>query len=342
MFINKFYSSTKPLLFLLLFTLGSWTVYSQEAKSNIPGIDTTYIQKFPDAITLRLQFDDHINSFKINDFGNGLKYTVAPNLNAKTSISFQFRSIDIAIGYTPTFLKFAKDEDVYGKTKVFNLAFKTVIGKWLQGLEYSRTKGYYSADLFKGTLKDEVVLFSDLKVTYIGGSTGYIINPNYSYRALTTQSEWQKKSAGSFVPGVLYYYTKFGGENKDATTSFDFVVTPAYFYNYVFANHFLLAAGATGGLGINHSTTKFPEDNFKESITSLSTSLQFTMGFGYHSKSFYTGVLANLQFNNHNDGRQSRLEDEQIFGQIYVGYRFDAPKLVLDTAQRVNTFLGVK
>lgn len=304
-------------------------------------VGNEFIQKFPDAITLRLEFNDHINSFEVNDKGNDLKYTVSPNLQARTSISVQFRSIDIEIGFTPEFLKFAKDEDLYGKTKTFHLGFKTLLGQWLQGLEYSHTKGYYLDDI-NIDLDGNILTFPELRVTNIGGSTEYIFNPNFSYRARTNQNEWQKKSAGSFVPGVLYYYTRFNEQGKDNTTSLEFVVTPAYHYNLVIAENFLFSAGTAAGIGINNSTTKFKEDNFKESLTSLATFIQFTGGVGYNSKTFYAGVLGNLRFNNYNDGRQERLEDKQIYGNFYVGYRFDAPKIVLETAQKVNSLLGLK
>ncbi len=301
----------------------------------------SYIEKFPDAITVRFEFNDHINSFNINDKDNDLQYSVIPNLEARTAFSVQFRAIDVEIGYTPKFLRFTKVKDVFGKTKTFDLVFKTLIGQWLQGVQFSKTKGYYVEDI-NIDLGGEVLTFPDLKITYIGGSTGYIFNKNFSYRATTTQTEWQKKSAGSFVPSVQYFYTRFSDVGSDNTTSLDFIVTPAYFYNFVFKENFLFALGATGGIGINISKTEFKEENFNESITSLSTSVDFSGGIGYNSNKFYSGISANLQVNNHNDSRHSGLQDNQFFGEFFVGYRFDAPKIVLETADKVNTFLNLK
>ena len=76
----------------------------------------------------------------------------------------------------------------------------------MQELQYAKTKGFYVDKHDLGVAQN--LLFSDFNVQKIDGSTSYILNPNFSFRTIFLQSEWQKKSTGNFVPKIRYYFTR--------------------------------------------------------------------------------------------------------------------------------------
>jgi hypothetical protein len=62
---------------------------------------------------------------------------------------------------------------------------------------------------------------------------------------------------------------------------------------------------------------------------------------GYNSDRFYTGVTTNFNLFFHKVDRYSRIEDEQIFMEFYIGYRFKAPKSWLKAADKINKKFGL-
>jgi hypothetical protein len=59
----------------------------------------------------------------------------------------------------------------------------------------------------------------NLRTLKVGGITSYIFSKKFSYHAIVSQREKQLKSAGSFMPNFLFYYTDYNleaeGINED-------------------------------------------------------------------------------------------------------------------------------
>ena len=169
-------------------------------------------------------------------------------------------------------------------------------------------------------------------------SKKYIFNPNFSFRALLTQNEKQLKSTGSFIPSIVYFYSKFKlrddfGNNADLT-SFDLAIAPAYFYNWVPFKNMLISGGLSTGIGFNVS------ESDDESLVSLLTEIDFRSSLIYDKGNLYVGGTYNYLVLNHNSDRSSYIKDSIPTLEIFFGYRFGAPKSIVKLAEKVNTALG--
>jgi hypothetical protein len=199
----------------------------------------------------------------------------------------------------------------------------------MQTLDVYSEKGFFLTE-------DNLELYLPrTKSLKIGGSTSYIMNDNFSFRAIVTQDEKQLKSAGSFIPKLVYYYTKYDIKINDGSVdenyySFDIALAPSYHYNFVPTKNLLISVGASAGLGINYTTSEF------ESLTSLLTELNFRSSVTYDLSNLYFGTHYNYLVINHDFDRSTYVKDNIPYFEIFLGYRFRAPKKVVNTADSVN------
>ncbi|HKJ49001.1 MAG TPA: DUF4421 family protein, partial [Christiangramia sp.] len=162
---------------------------------------------------------------------------------------------------------------------------------------------------------------------------------NFSFRAITNQDEKQLKSAGSFIPQLIYYYTNYrirgegGGDQEidEKYHSVDLAISPGYNYSWVPTQNLLISAGASAGVGIN-----FSDGTDAESLTSFLYDFNFRGAINYDFSDFYAGAQYSYLILNHNSDRSTYTEDNIPYFQAFVGYRFNAPKKVKDISNDVN------
>lgn len=289
-------------------------------------ISDEYVELYDDFIKVRLSASNSFNSFHIKDGADNLDFRLSPNQRLKTTLTLMYKFIEIDVGYTPQFIRFNKDDNDKGKTTFYNLGTRFYFGKWMQDIQYIKTKGFYINKEDIG-VRDNV-LFPDFQVQKIGGSTSYIFNPNFSFRAIFLQSQWQKKSTGSFVPSITYYYTQIKNNGPSKDNIIDLAAGPAYYYNWVIADRFLVSGGAYAGIGYNSTKTRYNNKMPDESVDGLSWQSQFRLMFGYNSAKFYIGATASLNSFYYDTAPKLHVEDQQQFFEFYIGYRFLGPDKV--------------
>ncbi|TWO33918.1 DUF4421 domain-containing protein [Seonamhaeicola sediminis] len=292
-------------------------------------VKNQYITQFQDKISTRLSIINTSNSFYINDSDLGLKYQLKPNVRDYFGASILFRSVEIDYGFSPKFLKSNRDN---ANSKLFNLNLRMFQSQWMQTIDLYNQKGF---DLI---LNNERVRISGIKTFKIGGSTSYILNKKFSFRAIGFQNEWQTKSAGSFIPRLYYYYTKYtlndNGFNED-TRSYDVAIGPSYYYNLSIHKNFLFSVGASAGIGINHSS--IIGDG---SLTSALYEFSGRAVIGYNSETFFGGINYSLLILEHNVDRYTRQDDTIPYLEFYIGYRFKASKKIMKLADDFNRKFG--
>lgn len=289
-----------------------------------------YIQSFPDKITGRLFYINTYNSFEFSSRLTEEAVSLTPNKQNKIGGKVSFRGLSLSYSFAPDFMAENKDND---DSRLFNMGFRAYFGKWMQNLELYSEKGFY--------VENEMnqVYLPRTKSFKIGGSTGYIFNENFSFRAITNQDEKQLKSAGTFLPQLMYYYTEYkirgtggGGQEIDEKYhSVDIAISPGYYYNWVPTRDLLLSAGASAGIGVN-----FSDGSDSESLTSLLYDVNFRGAINYDFSDFYAGAQYSYLILNHNTDRVTYTEDNIPYFQAFIGYRFSAPKKVLDISDDVN------
>lgn len=288
----------------------------------------TYIRKFPEKFTFRIGLLNTSNSFLLTDTVTGERIELEPNKKTYLGASFLFRSVELDLGFSPNFISNNTDNE---DSKLFTLNFRMFWNRWMQTLDFYSQKGF-SANTQFGAEQ-----FRDMRTLKIGGTTSYIFNGNFSFRAVGFQNEWQKKSAGSFIPRFTFYYTKYGLKDADFESdanSYDIAIGPGYHYNLVFDENFIIGVGSTAGIGFNITTSE------NDTLTSALYEAIFRGAIGYNSERFYTGINTNILFLEHNTSRYTRLDDKISFLEFYMGFRFNAPKKWVSAADKFNRKFG--
>jgi len=307
--------------------------YCQKAiLSDTEGDSTIYKVEFPNKITARLFGVNTSNSLSIQSRNDNLSTELLANKQDHIGASIAFRSIVLSYSFAPNFISENRDNK---DSKLFNLNLRAFFGQWMQTIDFYQQKGFF-LEIPDANISE---YFLEIKSLKIGGSTSYILNKNFSYRAIVTQDEKQLVSAGSFIPSLVYYYSKYDiiqGNVDDDYFSYDLAFAPSYIYNWVIGKNLLVSAGGSAGIGVNHSETN------DESLTSLLTELNFKGSIVYDKNNIYLGAHYSYLVLNHNVDRSSYIKDNIPYFQLFIGYRFNAPKFALKAADDVNDELNLK
>lgn len=292
-------------------------------------IDTVrFVKKYPTRLSWRNSLISTGNSFVIRNTELGSNLTLNPAHSLHFQTSLQFRALGVGFGFSPAWLN--PDRDLEG-ARQFNLHLRLYTGRWMHAFMYLDQVG------FRADFNGIDLAFPDFASRKVGGTTTFVLNRRFSFRAIHAQNEWQTSSAGSFAPRVLAYYTRYQlqtGEGSDTQHSFDLGVGPGYHYNWVLGKHWLLSAGNTTGLGINILELEQGTNTYWLWET------QFRATLAYNSDTLFAGVVGQYTFYEHGAGAQTRLDDRIHYVQFYLGYRFKAPESWNRAAERINRKFG--
>lgn len=228
---------------------------------------------------------------------------------------------------------------------------------WLQELSYTRTRGYYlenTKDYRSGWQDGDLYIqFPDLVYKNFQGVTGYKFNKNFSLNAVATQSERQVRSAGSFIPHVLYRYYIIDDRTKLATptaqaqksNNFELTLGAGYYHNFVYRQRYYVALGLTPGVGYlftNFTTRNGLGESFREKQQNPLIRVDARAGLGHNGSRFFGGFYATAFTSSYKQENTSVVNgNARIFYKIFFGYRLPAPKqlqaAVADIKQRLNT-----
>lgn len=317
------------LLILLLFLIPSFAVSQTNTEK-----DTTYVHTFQDKITTRVGFINSTYAFNLSDKQSNASLKIKPNQETSVAFSILFRSIELDFGFTPKFFPGNDDDEEKGDTEKLTFNFRMFLGQWMQTIDFNRAKGFYIQD---NSNKNVVALLPDFKVNTIGGTTSYIFNKNFSFRAIGFQNEWQKRSAGSFIPSLSYYYHTFRSKEYGMHNNYslDIAVGPGYYYNSILDKNFIISAGSNLGIGINKTKNSY------ETITSTLYQSIIRTTLGYNSETFFTGYNGNVSIYKYDQKSDINFNDSIYFFEFYLGYRFKAPKKWIDKVDAFNKKAGL-
>ncbi len=301
----------------------SLSMYSQKYSSD-------YIEKMNNTINVKFSLDNDIESFQY--ISNDEEYIINPNTNIRTTLHANYRFLSFKIGYSPRILS-GHDEDNKGKTKVFKIQSDIYIKNFMQTFEYSKIKGYY-ADNINQPSEFEFIILPHLQTSTFRSTTRYKFNEDYSLKALLTQTEIQRKSAGSIISSLSFYKSDL--INKDGVKdlfSKGIYVNTGYFYTLVINHRWYSNLGISPGLGIefNKINTKIDEDIITDNQTGIIASLNSEIGFGYNSDKFYSGLDFRLNAIYRSEDSVADFDTVRGIFNVFIGYRFGSPRLIEDS-----------
>jgi hypothetical protein len=337
--------------FVLLFNFYNGRVYAQNSSDTtaISKPAVKYIEKFDTIISIKLNVNTEFDEFEQK--GDNFHWDLRPNISLSTKLSFSYRYISFGIGFKPKFIPGNNDNDMQGKTKALGFGLNILTIHWMQELQFAYVSGFYiynSEDAIPGWIKgqDPYFLLPDLKVAMLRGSTGYKINKNFSLKAVSSKTEIQLKSCGSIIPYLTYNYNEIDNKSSDTSQhssqrshNLDVAASLGYIYTFVIKSKFYATLGLFPGIGFHHANllTRYPDENVRTKYTDPLYEIKETIGIGYNSKKFYSGAELTAEQFTHNDNHSSvQTKATRGYFQIFIGYRFNAPKFLKQKADEVK------
>ena len=327
------------LVFSLLagFPAQAFTQKSADTTS-INKIPVRYIDKVDTIISVKLSLNTEFEQFmqKVND----VTYDIRPNIALGTKLSFSYRFISFGIGFKPKFIPGNNDNDMQGKTKALSFGTNIITTHLMQELQFAYVSGFYlhntgdfDPEWIEGT--DPYYQLPDNKYAVLRGSTAYKFNENYSVKSISSKTEIQLKSCGSFIPVLAYEYYEMDNKSDDPAQSssqrsanFDMVASLGYMHTFVIKSKFYASAGLFGGAGFHHISllTRMPEDDIKTKETDPLFRMQERVGVGYNSRNFFAGAEVFMTQSSHSESNNAvQIQASRAYFQVFAGYRFNAP-----------------
>jgi len=284
--------------------------------------------------------------FKINE-----KLQYNPNSRLIIGLGFSYGILSVNIGVNFPALN-NKDTEQLGNTRHLDLQTHLYSRKFVIDLYFMKYQGFYlqnSYDILENWPSDETYqLRGDVKINGYGGNIQYIFNnQKFSYRAAYSQTDRQKKSAGSFLAGIDGYYIEGNGDsslipanikhddfwngiNYDKSTNFSLGINGGYAHTFVVKQKWFLSLSAVPGLAIGKATLSNRETDQKWSSFTVNTNLMWRFAVGYHSSKFYTGLsYVNLRMRNQSPPEEAWLN-------------FDTGILMLTVAKHIKLKKPIK
>lgn len=316
--------------------LAGLSLHAQEADTKKTIIEDGWVKSMSNKIAVDISYNNDFHSFKVNTDPNNIE--LYPNTPTNLLLTLNYEFIAFGIQFSPDFLPENGDEDVRGKTKSLHLTSALVFRHWFAELGYQNVRGFYlkNTNDFTNLMPGEpFIQFPDLHHQGFSLTSGYIHNSKFSLRSLTTQTERQLKSVGSFIPVFnLDYYVvndKSGAPSTQKSKNLEATVGPGYAYTFVFNERFYISLGAFTSVGYLNTklTTRTPVETFNTTQNNFVFRWNARSGLGYNGDRFYGGLYTNMTGINYKQENTTALNFEQrVYYHLFFGMRFNAPNFL--------------
>jgi hypothetical protein len=292
-----------------------------------------WIEKINDKIGLDVSLNNSYETFEVKTANT--KLIIYPNTRTNLRLNVNYRFVSFGFQFTPDFIPGNEDENLKGDTKSFELRTAFIFKHWFTDLSYSKVKGYYlknSNDVTTLLEGDPYIQFPDLNYYGFAFSTGYSSNSKFSFKSLTSQTERQLRSAGSFIPAInLRSYgidDKSSGMSTQKTNNIESSIGPGYIYTFVSREKFYLSLGLLSSLGYLNTklTTRQPDGDITTNQDNFIFRWDGKVGLGYNGRSFYTGIYTNISGTEYRQENTTAMNFEtRVVYHLFLGIRLSAP-----------------
>lgn len=311
------------------------------------------IEYLTDLLTVKLTHSTDIEEIEVNTPGTDI--LLSPNSESATRLGFSYRFISFGFRFVPRFIGGNNDNAEKGKSRINGLNLNLNFRRLLQEFSYNRMRGYYlenTKDFDAGWTEGKpYIQFPDLVTTEFAGITAWNFNYGFSVNAISTYSERQLRSAGSFIPAFIYRYAVHDnraaiepGRFTQKSNSLELLLGAGYHYNFVVKEKFYLAVGLTPAAGyvFNRITNRYTDHQEKGNQTNFIFRLDARAGVGYNSHRFFTGIYIRLSAAAYRQqGTSVITQNDNAIVQLTAGYRLNAPKWLKNTVHRIVSKAGL-
>ena len=270
-----------------------------------------------------------------------------PNENFNIGFGFTYHWLGLDMGFSLPFIN--NDDDIYGKTKRFDLQSNIYMESFVVDLNIQYYKGYYNSNATSLLPSYDPSIFGypirpDIQTSNIGASAFYIFNHHkFSYRAAFTFNERQMKSSGSFLAGAylsLFHMnadsTLIPGwaEGLDRTVDFRDVnhlslgLSIGYAHTFILWKHLYFSLTVAVGFGPQVENRDESSDlpAYKHSETGTFVVTRF--GLGHNGETYFYGISGVNTFKGAQDENVSNLQRQVGNFKVFIGHRFNPPKFL--------------
>jgi Domain of unknown function (DUF4421) len=314
-------------------------------------VDSTRIISYADKFVVKINVDTQTDAYNLTNRQDGTKLTITPNNDYKLFVSLDYEFFGLSIGFAPTFFSANNDDDLKGESSFSDFKFRAALGQWIQGFQLGKIKGYYienTGDYLPGWSDgvDPYLQIPSFTTEIYGMWTTYNFNPNFSFRNIFYQTEWQKISAGSFMPSLYYSYEKrFYSQLEQYVEedTFPIRLAPAYFYTLVMHENWFVSGNLSPSIGVRFAKSSLTENDISlyEKYASFTYALEGGLQLGYASRRIIFGASLTFNINAYNEDSSNAIVNDKIYGVFYFGYRLNAPRFIDRTYKKYAEKLGI-
>lgn len=169
--------------------------------------DSNFIETYYKDLIIRLYSGEKTHSIELDDLNLPYRLRYQPNGYFNLGTGIYFRSFGISLATkVPLFMN---SELRHGETKRFGIQSYMYSGRFAVDVLASFLRGYYLSKSYNhlpGFDKGTDYQRPDMASTNVGLSVNYIFNySRFSYRAAFSDTERQRKSAGSLIAGGSFF-----------------------------------------------------------------------------------------------------------------------------------------
>ncbi|WP_159076358.1 DUF4421 family protein [Flagellimonas amoyensis] len=307
--------------------------------------DSISVISYDDKLTFGIDLSTDFDEFMVDspDVGN---FHLVTNNEVKLTLRLNYKIFGVSAGFTPGFLPGNDDDGQRGESSFQSYQVNVFPGRLVQNVFFRRMKGFYventSDFLPTWNVGGPYLQFPDLKSITWGGSTGFVLNRDFSLRALLNRQEWQLESRGSLVPMIRYEFTKMTNNFEDDTYGKENIVDlragMGYYYNWVVAPKLNIAPSLRAGIGPKFS--KYTLAGQVEKNNYLVAEYGAGLQLGYNTDRFYMGIIGELNGTSYRDSDSNDISNNLWHAVFYVGYRLEPPKKLKDFFDRNKPVIG--
>jgi Domain of unknown function (DUF4421) len=330
--MNKYNWKSVPFSFLVLLAFQATAQY-----------DTTYIKKYPDALSVIGSANERLYNLTIWDAenkDNKAEYTSSAGLSLGIGFDYKWLSLEYQGSINQKLASDKPPQSIFSYLSLGVSGQKFYARMFYQNLQGLYLDGHSGVDL-PGTgqpqiYRDDIVC----RTLFISGN--YLFNgKKYSHSAAVNQLERQLKSAGSFVAGLTFISNSLDcdsamvpesygfsiGENGKIVKGLANSIIPQAGYSHLFVIHenFFVQLSAIPGINFVAFVKELSNNETVKGSETSGFFLEERLAFGFNGEKIFCGISTNGYLFTGKYNADPVTQNHQYF-RAYFGIRFGVKK----------------
>jgi hypothetical protein len=307
----------------------------QAKHAELKGYDPSYRINYFENIIIRSEFTSDVVNLQFINGRSGEVLDLKPVSEYLLGYTFDYKWVALGIYFTPRFLKNTVNNTDPNESSSLNTKLNFFYSdRWRQEFSYRYNKGFF-IDIETLPSQNSSGYLENTTLNLISGSTFFIANRNYSFRAHYAQTERQLKSAGSFIPKITYSYSwirpnlqNTGGSSQlTQINSLDIFTQIGYLYTFVYNKKWFVTVGLHPGFGYTNSVYRYNDSGSeKEKFGNFTSGVKGELAMGFNSYRWFFG--SNIQWRDYNytNNQDDQISRDNLYFSLHLGYRFNDNK----------------